>query len=336
MKLIDMILAAALTCTAAQARAEEVITLDLTKSTTPLEFDSDNGAWTGTYNDDCESIDSQCFSFVHSSIGEYRTWWGFTASRSADNSYRENTLTYQFSNMACGGIRLNADGTVMTDGHGAPVCSPEVPYLVGFYNAYFSARPNDLAFTDGKSYRAVGVYVNLNSYTYYSVERGDAYCRAFTNGDRLTLTVHGVDPDGSERTLDVALAESTNGCITLTRGWRYVDLTPLGTVNEIYFTMSSTDSGDYGMNTPGYFCLDKLMVSPVEQVGVNTPTAAGTTISYRRESHTVHLSGCDFALITDAAGRRVLAAEGPDVDIAHLPAGVYVVKAGHQSLKIVK
>ncbi len=167
---------------------DQVITLDLTQSTTPLTFDADNGAWTGTFDDDESAINSQCFSFVHSSMGDYNTWWGFTASNSADNQYQSNTLKYQYSNMAEGGILLNEDGTVKTDDFGAAVVSPSVPYLVAYYSPYMGRRPVDMTFADGKAYEAVGVYVNLNSYTYYCLTDGAAPARAFTNNDKLTLT----------------------------------------------------------------------------------------------------------------------------------------------------
>ena len=99
---------------------EKVTVLDLTNAGSVLEFDAETGAWTDTYNDDSESIESQCFSFVHSSMSDWQTWWGFTVSNSADNSKRDNFITYQFSNMAKGGIVLNEDGTVKLDEAGAP------------------------------------------------------------------------------------------------------------------------------------------------------------------------------------------------------------------------
>ncbi len=334
MKKVIITLAAALIA-ATSARAE-VITLDLTKATTALEFETSNGSWKDTFNDDAETIDSQCFSFVHSSMSAYKTWWGFTASNSADNGRKDDTLTYQYSNMAKGGIVLDEDNTVKTDEYGAPVTSPDVPYIVAYYSAYMAARPVDMTFTDGKSYKAVGVYVNLNSYAYYSVECGDSFARAFTNGDKLTLTIHGVNPDGSEKTVDVALAEYANGCLTITRGWRYVDLSSLGIVNELYFTMTSTDSGAYGMNTPGYFCLDKLMVETVDESSVSSLTADSNAIAYDRESHTVTLSGSDFAVVYDTTGNKVMTSESASFSISHLDAGVYIVKAGNSTIKIAK
>lgn len=328
---------AALFCAAAANAESETITLDLTKSTTPLEFNATNGSWTGTYDDDAESIDSQVFSFVHGSMADWNTWWGFTASNHTDNARPANTLTQQWSNMAKGGIVLDENGEVKLDKFGAPVVSAEVPYLVGFYSFMMAARPVDMVFTDGKSYEAVSVYVNLNSYPYYSMEYGDSFARAFTNGDKFTLTIHGVASDETEKTVDVDLASYTNGDLTINRGWKYVDLSPLGEVNELYFTMSSTDSGDYGMNTPAYFCLDKLCVKSVDTSSVdNMMQANQLRISYDRKSHTVTLDGNDFGIIYDVAGNQLMSIDGTVGDVSSLPAGVYLVKSGNSSFKFVK
>lgn len=269
-------------------------------------------------------------------MSDWQTWWGFTVSNSADNSKRDNFITYQFSNMAKGGIVLNEDGTVKLDEAGAPVVSAEVPYLVGYYSPYMAARPVDMTFNDGKSYEAVGVYVNLTSWAYYGVQDGSGVARAFTNGDRFTLTVHGVAPNESEKEIEVELAAFDNGNLTVNRGWRYVDLSPLGQINELYFTMKSTDSGAYGDNTPAYFCLDKLMVRQKETSGLNDFAGEQTTLSYDRASSAVTVSGAEFAVVYDATGRKVMATDSSEFSISNLPAGVYVIRAGSSSLKIAK
>lgn len=315
---------------------DDAVILDLTKATTELSFNAENGSWTGTYDDDAECIESQCFAFLHNSIAEWQTWWGFTASNSADNVRPENTLTHQWSNMAAGGIVLNEDGTVSTDEFGAPVVSPEVPYLVAFYSPYMSARPVDMVFNDGNNYDPVGVYLNLNSYTYYSIEYGDAFARAFTNNDEYVLTIHGVAPDETENTLEVRLASYSNGDLTINRGWKYVDLTSLGTVNELYFTLTSTDSGAYGANTPLYFCLDKLSVKPAAGNAAEIISADSATISYDRTSKTVAVGNAEFAAVYDSLGHKVMISDAGSFSIASLPAGVYVVKAGNASLKIAR
>ena len=325
---------AAVSC--AYAAEQTPIILDLSKSTTELSFNAANGSWTGTYDDDAESIESQCFSFLHSAIADWKTWWGFTASNSADDAKPENTLEHQWSDMAKGGILLNEDGTVKLDDFGAPVTSAEVPYLVAFYSPYMSARPVDMIFNDGSLYDPQSVYVNLNSYTFYSVLLGDGYARAFTNNDELTLTIHGVAADETEKTIDVSLASCSNGDLTTARGWKFVDLTPLGTVNELYFTIATTDTGAYGANTPLYFCLDKLCVIPAERSAAAFVGADSTDISYDRVSKTITLSGADFAAVYDSLGAKVFQSDERSFSIASLPAGVYVVKAGNSSIKIAR
>ncbi len=319
------------------AAADGVITLDLTKAVTELEFNADNGSWTGTYNDEEEVIESQSFIFIHNSMGDYDTWWGFSASNHADNSRPENTLTQQWSAMAKGGIELDENGDVKLDDFGAPVVSDKVPYLVGYYNAYMSARPVDMIFNDGLAHEPVGMYVCLNSYAYYSIQDGDAYTRPFTNGDSFTLTVHGIADDESEKTIDVVLGSYTNGDLTLSRGWKYVDLSSLGAVNEIYFTMDSTDKGAWGMNTPGYFCLDKLSVKEAEDISTGIDSAyANVALSYDRATSTLSVAGTDFAMVTDALGRMVISGESSSFDLSSLPAGVYIAKAANKSLKFAK
>lgn len=312
------------------------IILDLTKASTELSFNPENGSWVGTYDDDATSIDSQCFSFFHNSIADWMTWWGFTASNSADNARPENTLTHQWSNMAAGGIVLDENGSVKLDDFGAPVVSADVPYLVGFYSPYMSPRPTEMVFTDGKAYEPISVYVNLNSYSYYTIEYGDSFARAFTNGDEFILTIHGVAPDETEKTVDVRLATYSNGDLSINRGWKYVDLSELGTVNELYFTMTTTDSGEYGANTPLYFCLDKLLVKPAEGTGVADAAISNTGISYNHTTKTVTLSDNDFAVVYDSLGAKVMISASSSFSIAHLSAGVYVVKAGNASLKIAR
>ena len=38
--------------------------------------------------------------------------------------------------------------------------------------------------------------------------------------------------------------------------WTLVDLTALGEVDNIQLSMSSSDTGDYGMNTPAFIAID--------------------------------------------------------------------------------
>ena len=309
---------------------EDVILLDLSNATTPLTFESENGMWTGTYDDDETEIESQIFSIVHGCYSEWKTWWGFTASNSTNNSFHTNTLTYQFSNMAKGGILLDEDGTIKTNEFGAPVTGKEMPYLVGYPKA-------EITFNTGKSYKVIGAYFNLNTYTFYSILYGDSFSRAFTEGDNLKLIVHGVDAEDNEKTVEVSLAAFSNGSLTASTGWKYVDLSKLGEVEEIYFTMSSTDTGEWGMNTPSYFCLDKLAVR--EASGSSSISMASLNegiLSYNRNAKTIQVAKEGFTIIYDATGKIVMTSEEREFSVEPLGAGIYIAKSGNSRLKFAR
>ena len=40
--------------------------------------------------------------------------------------------------------------------------------------------------------------------------------------------------------------------------WQWLDLTSLGSVDELVFTVDGSDKNDYGLLTPAYFCFDNL------------------------------------------------------------------------------
>lgn len=319
------------------AASADIIMLDLSKATTTLEFDSENGSWTGTYDDDEESILSQCFEFVKGSMGDYNTWWGFTASNSTDNYMPENTLTQQWSNMAAGGIALNEDGTVKLDSFGAPVIDSKMPYLVSFCNSFFARHPASIVLDDENVYEPQGCYVNLNSYTFYSMMHGDGFARAFTNNDKLTLTIHGVSAHGDdEKTINVTLASFANGDFTASKGWKYVDLTSLGAVNEIWFSMTSTDSSAYGDNTPTYFCLDKLSVKKSTPTSAPELTDEEASLAYNRDEKTATCAPGLFMTVCDTTGNQLMSTDSGHLSLSSLPAGVYLLRAGKRALKIAK
>ena len=76
-----------------------------------------------------------------------------------------------------------------------------------------------------------------------------------------SLTITGYN--GTEKTASVDFLLANGNDIVNT--WQQVDLTKLGKVTKIQFSMSSTDESIYGgisyMNTPAYFCLDQLTVT---------------------------------------------------------------------------
>lgn len=114
-----------------------------------------------------------------------------------------------------------------------------------------------------------GMYVTNNTYLVNSILNGDSFAKKFTTGDWFKLTVNGfnyADYDGDGRwelekvgSVDFYLADFRNPMdYKYASDWMWLDLTSLGEVTNIGFELTSSDNGDYGMNTPAYFCFDNL------------------------------------------------------------------------------
>lgn len=204
-----------------------------------LSFDAD-GIWSRN-NEDID-FTLGAYKFSHS-LTEWMTVEGFTPSRSSDNAYHDPMFQWLY--------------TVMP-GHG--------PSGQDFISAFWSNREGDsfdqktcsISRTDGETFTPDYIMVTNSCYAYYSMTRGDAYAKKFGKGDWFRLTAHGVKANGSENLAEFYLANITdaehpeNGIV---KDWKRFDLSSLGSVKGIYFTLDSSDSGEWGMNTPASFAV---------------------------------------------------------------------------------
>jgi hypothetical protein len=78
----------------------------------------------------------------------------------------------------------------------------------------------------------------------------------------LKLVIDGIAPNGTVTgTVEFYLADfRTSTSPGILEGWHRVDLNTLGSVTAIRFDIQGSDTGDYGLNTPAYFCFDDLVV----------------------------------------------------------------------------
>ncbi|MBR5640132.1 MAG: DUF4465 domain-containing protein [Muribaculaceae bacterium] len=312
-KIFTLFAAVALTASAAMAT---VITLDLNKPMNPTSLEyNENGIWTDCYNDiDYTWLEfgdeNGVFGLSHLIDGEGASWggyyWdGFCPALGGDQEEHASSWTTQYGGcMAGGGCVINADGTVTAD--------PAQPYLVAYYSSWAMEGPsNQVMFMDKNgnyTFTPVGVYVCNHPWPYYGCLHGDGFGRAFEEGDYFELIAHGVDAEENEKTVSINLVEFTDGELKALNDWTFFDLSSLGEVEYVYFTLNSTDVGDYGMNTAAYFCMDKFMV---EDGNVDTNCyLVGTFNDWNQEQYggriqfvdnkaTVELeAGAEFKVIT--------------------------------------
>lgn len=113
-----------------------------------------------------------------------------------------------------------------------------------------------------------GLFICNATYPYLSMRDGDSFSKRFGG-------VSGLDPDYfrltakkyldgilSEDSVDFYLADfrSDNSVDDyIVKDWMYLDLTPLGRMDSLQLSLSSSDVGVFGMNTPAYFCVDRIL-----------------------------------------------------------------------------
>lgn len=263
--------------------------LDLSNPTQPstIDFDTEKKYWTETYNDSPTYtwLQFQNFKLAHlinqkSYGGTY--WDGFTLSTSGDNTDYSSTgwTGNQWGCMAGGGIKTDQSGAIVTT-NGVVDTEQGIPYLVANYSTYASnGYSNEIKFADGQKYEAVEVYVTNHPWPYYENMNGGMLTRILNQeGDYVKLIANGLDENGnSTGSASFYLAKFENGSLTQVTNWEKFDLSALGTIASLYFTIESTDTGKFGMNTAAYFCMDKLTV---KEYTTSIPQLATENAAYR-------------------------------------------------------
>jgi hypothetical protein len=117
-----------------------------------------------------------------------------------------------------------------------------------------------------------GAYFTNTTYAALSMLEGDSFAKQFggTSGDDpdyFKLIIKGIDENlAYTGTIDFYLADyrfADNSLDYIVDEWTWVDLTGLGDVIGLEFSLESSDAGAYGMNTPAYFAMDNLNAVPV-------------------------------------------------------------------------
>lgn len=208
-----------------------------------------SGYWQGAEGEN--EMFSGGWIFTNYYMPDYSFWGGFTASNHTDMS--QSGLNAQYTAAAgCG-----YDGSTQ--------------YGV----AYAMGAQTDVYASDGQSHTLTGCYVTNNLWAYQNMHDGDATAMAFggTNGndpDWFKLTATGKNAAGQTvGTAEFYLADyrfANNDEDYILNTWEWFDLSSLGEVSTVSFSLSSSKNNSYGMITPAYFCMDDF-----NGIGPNTP-----------------------------------------------------------------
>ncbi len=130
-------------------------------------------------------------------------------------------------------------------------------FAVCYYSTY-NSEVCGISFNDSKARIVQSIYIASTTYSVNAALNGNDYARILTADDYITITATGYDTNNNPTTT-IAFNTFENG--KMVTEWTKWDLSPLGEVSKITFSVDGTDTGDNGHNQPSYFAIDDITVA---------------------------------------------------------------------------
>jgi len=178
------------------------------------------------------------------------------------------------------------------------------------------------------------VKLTNTTYDYLYMTDGSGY--TYTTDDYFILTITGIKNDNTiTGSVDFYLADFTNGNAYIIDDWTTVDLSSLGNIDGLKFSFSSSDVGDYGINTPLYYCLDNLKYSNISSVGnfKNNPVSI-----YPNPAKTIinieNVLNANIS-VNDITGKNIYTknycSKAEIINVSNFKSGIYFVRIKNQN-----
>jgi hypothetical protein len=246
-----------------------------------------------------------------SSFGGF--WSGFSVSNMKDDSTKG--FSNQYSAITGGGFNSTNYGV-------------------------FYGKGNILVEGDAKGKPVNGFFITNGTYAYYDMKEGSAFTKKFggTSGndpDFFKVSINAWKNNGNraDTSLDVYLADfrfSDNANDYILNTWKFVDLNAFGAVDSFSFNFYSSDTGQFGINTPLYFCIDNFGSHTIGLEKANNNF--GIRMFPNPAQNTLHIA-CNEKIeaieIFNLNGVRVLQSEDTNLNIDALIPGIYIVHVQH-------
>lgn len=286
----------------------------LQAQTTTTDFES-FGLSAGEFNNNAMSDGFEVNNlFMPNSYNEeFSAWSGWAISATTD--------------VTTPGFMNDLSSSVGTGANGSTTYATTYAFSSSFINL------NEAATVDG-------FYITNSTYARLSMLEGDFVAKRFggetgDDPDFFLLTIKGyLNGEESQENIDFYLADyrfDDNSMDYIVNEWTYLDLSTLGQVDSLSFSLSSSDNGEFGMNTPAYFCIDEITTTmPVstndialESLAVfPNPTSEYINFNWTYASKaTAHLINQKGQLVA----QQNITGFDNRIDVSHLAKGVYTL-----------
>jgi len=199
----------------------------------------DSGVWNGS--DGSGGFASGNIFFVNHYNALYKSWSGFAYTNHSD------TVTGDYTNQYSS---VTGTGAGNSEKYGV---------------FYFSGTPDTMVFEVPE--KITGFALCNTTFTYKAIKYGTPFSKKFggNNGaepDWLKVTLTPINKEGMTLGyVDVFLADfrpDDNKKDYISNAWVTIDLSQFGFIKYLKMEMSSSDTGEWGMNTPAYVCIDNI------------------------------------------------------------------------------
>ena len=184
---------------------------------------------------------------------------------------------------------------------------------------------------------AKGIWINNAAYPYFSMLNGDGFAKKFggksgDEADYFRVIIRGylrnIKTSDSVIFYLADYRNTDNSKDYILKDWAYADLSKIGFFDSISFKLESTDIGQFGMNTPAFFCIDNFeydVITGVKETSKSitfsvypNPSLNTINIDYNERFSTIN--------IIDIQGKMVLQSKQKTIDINSLENGIYVIQ----------
>lgn len=256
------------------------------------------------------------FFFPNRFNAQWSSWSGWAASNMTDTA--DKTIANQYSS-----FRSGLYGGNHAIGFGSPTIR------LGYGKNSYATTPELSRL----------VFINNTVFGYHAIKNGTQFSKKFggpsgNDPDYLILNIYSVDYDGnSSDTIDIVLADyrfEDNNKDFILDDWNAIFLEPLMNDREVVrleFYFESSDTGQFGINTPQYFAMANFnyLLAGIEHLDIEPlqlyPNPARDFISIK------NFEG-DKLEVYNMMGQEVsVERTGNDLHIQSLKSGPYFIKA---------
>jgi hypothetical protein len=203
-----------------------------------------------TYKNDFQPTNSFTtggFTLNNNYDSTYGSWSGFSVSSMVDNTFGGVDYSHQYGAYAPQGANGTGAGGSAT------------------YGVAFNFSQGDAIINLPSGVNPYSIDITNTTYTAQSITLGDQFARAFHQGDYFRLDILGFSELNGNGTqvgdVPFYLADYPDyqgSTLQLVNNWTTVSLTSLAGAESLEFNLTSTDVGQFGMNTPAFFAVDNI------------------------------------------------------------------------------